>query len=428
MGQQERQEPTRLPTKKTITNRLNFASAFLGPIVGAAIAVWGLSEARNQTARRLNEVFGQSQVRELDPNSLNTIAEPFIGLEETQLAILRFQIRKYHLNDIFYEFAQRTSTDDSLDTFHQIATEHLFDGIKIINKHTQQNTVETVIENGILGVKLDEQFYNLANPLQFQALYALTSLKLDAISQDTDHKKENADDDKTAQQERNAKNILDQQAIRWLKDQELNVGFIENGLLLADAQSLAAFARTLAAINRLGYENPRIGFFGPDKRSGGRFIEKGPSATNHTAINYSSRYGNIDSLVHELGHYLETVSQAVDPAGSYTSFDQQMKDAENKYLLQVQNKDELHNYLHPNQRQERDEQYAGYFKEYILRGNSLRAQIAQLHKTDPAAAQIYQTAYDFFKKLFKNQEFIEDGLTEEELRYQLEQLSPKAKG
>lgn len=405
--------------------------ASIGFTLGSALTskqIRNQSDNSFETLKQTYEsIFGKPQFEPLDPNSLNTKTE--IAAENINFAteLWLFNQNTANLNGAFNEFAQRPNTENSLEVFHQIAVDHLFKGLRLLNKAAKRQVAEYLnADPGQLQVKLDGQIYDLNNSFQFQTAFALTSLKLEAIAIQMDLNNIAAEEKRAEVLAKSAKNILDQEILLWLKNQNLNNGFTKDSLLLIEPQSLSRFARTLKLIDNLGYPPPRAGIFGPDAKYGGRFVAKGELSSEHTTIDYGDRYGSINSLIHELGHYLAEVSKETNPEFSQSAFNKLLDQVERENLPTVANKETVHFYTPPDYRINRTEQYAYYFEEFVNNGENLRGKISQKRQEDPYAANILDAEYDFFKRLFKGKEFIVDGLTWEELQTRIKKDKPVA--
>lgn len=377
-----------------------------------------IDQIPSEIASGLDKILGQIKPANFDPNTLNAEAElnPQ-GFDAQQTAYL-FHRTTDALNSAFYEFARRPDTENVLPIFRQIALEHLFGGLQSLNIIYPEQKATFSSEDGKMIVVLDNERYDISQPLQFQVLFALTSLKLDEAGLDADLNRPSLWNKETMLYQK-AGNNLNQQAVVWLKNQNLEVGLLEKGLLLADPQSLATFARVLKWTNQLGYPNPRIGIFNPDQKWGGRYLGRLDPLTNKpTTIDYLDPYGLVDSLVHEIGHGVEDFNSINNSEFSLKAFGGMITEVEKVNWAQVQNTDKYKPYLSKDQENPRKEQYATLFTEYFSRGEIFRAKISELTDTDPAAADILKTSYNFFKNLFDGRSFLNGGITPEDLEQQ----------
>ncbi|MCL5784768.1 MAG: hypothetical protein M1142_05475 [Patescibacteria group bacterium] len=392
-----------------------------------------------------NTIQDRRQIEELYKKASATLDERFnphfpsfnpgnINLEPDQQKIdlqpKLFQLRKETdiLNGAFFEFAKRPNAElaNAETTFRQIATEHLFDYLQLLNTTNPQQKAIFVNKNGRSEVQLDNEIYDLSNPLQFQTLFAVTSLKLETASLDQEIDKTTDQTTKEILLRRKSITMLSQQSAIWLKDQDIRLGIAENGILLASPLSFASFARTLQLTNDLGYPLPRTGIFGPNPKYGGEYLEKDSISSKSTIIDYLDPYGSLDSLVHETGHYVSDVSTSIRPQFSQSAFEAQALQSETGGLATVRDPKNVHYFLADRERNNRKEQYAELFAQYITKGKVVREKLIQLQSDDPAAAQILQAEYDFFKTFFQGREFIEGGFTQAEINQQIVKITKEA--
>lgn len=389
-----------------------------GCLLKAVILVTGISTGGLLHSRVLysdiNAFFGKPYLPSFSPDSLTL--EPNREGANLPAEISHLQRKTDSLNGSFFEFARRQDAEASFDIFRQIAIEHVFDYLNLLNAVNKQTA--SVDQHNKLQVSLDQESYNLSHPLEFQALFSMSSLKLEAANLDQEINKATDEANRKSLRERKNKNTLNQEAILWLKQQNLNISLSENGVLLATPNSLANFARALQWNNKLGYSYPRTGLFGPSPDVGGSFLKKGPYSSQSSIIDYLNPYGDLGSLIHEIGHFISEAPEIRNPDFPLEAFDKAMKSAEKGNLQAVKRKNEIHYYLAKEQREKRYEQYAGFFAEYFVNGTILRTRIAQMESDDPAAAEILRVAYSFFKQLFQGAEFINDGLTQDDLNQQ----------
>lgn len=425
MAQSERDPDSRRPLGRPALSYLALAATWGGTLgaiaTGLALKYTVLKETRDS----VDQIFGQPIIRQFDPNSLDAALESKIDINRLSLEIQIFQTQNTALNVAFWQFAIRPNNEDVIERFHQLATERLFEGLRLLQQTENQKVAELVKNSQKLEVRFADHFYDLNDPFQFQVLFALVDLQLKKFVLASEFKANSIKEENHL--ELTARNLLDTQAISWLSNQELKTGFTKNSLLFVDAKSLARFARILKEINQLGYPAPAFGFFGAHPSSGGGFIPKDKFGSSfHTAFDRVDQFGSVDSLTHEIAHYVAKVSTRIDPKISQDSFNQLMDSVEKENLPSVREKQEVHFYTHPSARDSRTEQYAYFFAEYVNNGDSLREKIAQIGQKDPSAANILQTEYDFFKRLFKGKEFAQDGLIADQLRLPQQESTPQA--
>lgn len=425
MAQSERDPDSRRLLGRPALSYLALAATW-GSVLGAvatglALKYTIIKEIRNSS----NQIFGQPIVRQFDPNSLDAALESKIDIDRLSLEIQIFQTENTTLNIAFWQFAIRPNNQDVIERFHQLATERLFEGLRLLHQAENPKVAQLVKNSQKLQVRFDDHFYDLNNPWQFQVLFALVDLRLEKFALQSELKAKRIKEEEYLELANH--NVLDWQAISWLTNQELKTGFTKNSLLFVDAKSLARFARILKEINQLGYPAPAFGFFGAHPSSGGGFIPKDNSDfSDHTAFDRIDQFGSVDSLIHEIAHHVAKVSAGINSQFSQSSFNQLMDNAERTNLPSVREKHEIHFYAPLSERDSRVEQYAYFFEKYVNNGDGLRAAIAQIRQKDPAAANILQAEYDFFKRLFKGKEFARDGLIADQLKLPQQELTPPA--
>lgn len=450
------QEPGPGPHPKPRSRFLSVLSRTAPPLLSAvtvafAVYTWcdlkdaadEYSEARNRLEQEYGEklqqfyesnrqyfddIFAQRKLETPTTDSLAGQLEirTVASSDNTQFEVRTFNKRGDDLNLMFAEFAKRRDGQESLPTFRQIALEHLFDGLRILNSAKDDRVAEAVVSPDKLQVKLDGHLYDLTDPWQFQMVFALTSFKVNAADFEISLNNPNYADIRKQILKQLAKNELNQESILWLKDQELKTGWVPDGALLLNPNHLANFARALKLVGELGYPTPRFGFFGPHDKYGAIFLGEDQYTSTHTIINYANWGGIINFLVHEVGHDISWLSAKINLAFSQEAFNRLMDQVErtNKPLLK-ENKNPLDLYAPEGSANKRIEQYANLFSAYLVEGDSLRKKIEYLRAEDPAAANILEAGYNFFKEWSNGQEFDEDILTEKEITARLEILQPK---
>lgn len=420
--QAQDQQKVSLITKAVTSATIMGVPAVIGGIVGFGISITcGFEEGR----KTFGHVFDKPKQREFKPEQLNAQLASVQEAVDIQVGKYFFQKKAENLNAAFWEISLRKNPNESINLLHQIAIEHLFEGFRLLNRISSQPIATYVEDSPGLQINFDGKAYDLNNPFQFQIVFALTSLKLDEKVQSEDLENEIEIHPKSASANNSERvqnlqteihlNHLDQKAIIWLNEQYPSTGFTPDSILFINPQSLARFARTLRLLNQLGYPYPRIGLLGPNAQFGGMFVEKGYYASNHTVVDYADRFGSVDSLVHEFGHYVAKISTDVNPEFSQGNFNQLMDRIETTNLPLVTNENEVHFYIPAKYRKDRKEQYAYFFESFVNDGEGLRKNIAYKRNEDPAAANILNAEYDFFKSFFQGKEFVRDGLTQEEL-------------
>lgn len=409
-----------------ITNAFFLVFVLGGGSFATSWNIWNLIQSQRDlgqlykdASNRFDERFNPPRFPDFDPQTLNSE----LNLQNVDLPqrLSQLQRKTDSLNETFFEVAKRPNTETANieTTFRQIATEHLFDYLQLFNIHSPEVKAVSVTESGRPGVRFGGEFYDLSNPLQFQALFAVTSLKLEAATLDKEINQTTSQTIRENLMLKRSRNILNQKAAGWLKNQDIQLGFGENGALLATPTSLADFARTIQLINNLGYPIPRTGIFGPNPNYGGIYVGKSVSSSESTIIDYLNPYGSLDALVHEAGHYVSDVSASVNPQFSQAAFEMVVIQAETENLPAVRDPKNVHYFLAAPQRNDRKEQYAELFAQYVKNGKAVRDKLTKLRSDDPAAARILEAEYNFFKMLFQGKEFVEGGYTQEELNEQI---------
>ena len=382
----------------------------------------------DQSVKDMEDLLGKSFQRPIDPNILNKVNNEDTTPINLSFEFRSFETKRYHLNDTFYELTVRPNTEPAIETLQQIATEHVLKGMNTVNETKNAAVFEYLEETDGLKVKTDNRVFDLKNPLDFQIVYGLTYFRLERLDLEEQSRKTeeygfeiiiDGESSKDTSQKAILINELNENALLWLKDSNIPVNFSQNSLLLADQESLANFAKTLKLTQNLGFPPPRINLLGANPKYGGIYLPHG-FTSRESIIDYSDKYGSVDSLTHELGHYISHTADDFNPKLSLKSFTETMEATERENPTNTKDKSLLFFYLLDEQRNaainNKGEEYAYFFSKYLTSGIGLKGSIESIKEQNPHIAAIMQAQYDFFKNTLG--EFSHGVLTKEDLASQ----------